>query len=122
MFMKEHHGACASDAARHLDISQKYLKRLAPARYKRLVAQGAKYRKSTVGANEKVRDEAYLAAFREIVESGAYPARRRVLERVLATTVLHYGFQDVTRAQNNAFSSSNIAMRRPANIHGVLKT
>lgn len=97
-----------------LEISIKYLRKIASQQYETLVNQGEQHRRDKAQSKRDAKDQAYYAAHLKIAGSGRYPARRLVIEHVQKVTGLKFRFGETTRAQRKAHAASKIQIRGSA--------
>jgi hypothetical protein len=93
-------------AARLLDISEKFLHRLAPDIAARLVTIGKERKHAESLQREDLRFEHFWQSFEELCLRNVYPARRKVKERMYLQTGMKLGFNEANsflrRAQQRA--------------------
>jgi hypothetical protein len=104
IFMKRNPDADAHDAARHLKVSQKFLRMNFPEQNKMLVSAGRSFRQRSTQSTSDARDAAYEKSFLTLADQGTYPSRRRVAKQLKQLGV-SLTFADEKRAKRKAHSA-----------------
>ncbi|WP_425469530.1 TniQ family protein [Paraburkholderia azotifigens] len=81
-FMRMNPTACAQDAARHLDVSPKFLRENFPEQNEALLCAARLNRRCIAQFRQDAKDSAYEKSYRTLAETGAYPCRRKVMKRL----------------------------------------
>lgn len=103
-------------AARLLDISEKFLHRLAPDIAARLVATGKEVKHAEILQREDLRFEHFWQSFQDLCLRNVYPARRKVRERMYLQTGMKLGFDEASRFLRRAHhrAETAFAIKHPA--------
>ncbi|MBB5400529.1 TniQ family protein [Paraburkholderia youngii] len=116
-----HSGAVrnASEAADHLGVSDKHLRRLAPTLQGMLVQRGAESRRTNTVARREYRFGEFNRSFSALAaENGFLPSRRAVHQDVLKRTGIQFRFAEaqefLRRAHTLVNTAGEHAMRRPS--------
>lgn len=107
-------GAVATmrEAARCLDVSEKFLRKLAPDVCNRIVERGTQLRKLASQAKQDALRRAYLEEHSGLRRRGIYPSRRKVVAGMKAKCAISYRFPDLQRAQREAMRLAPVSKRR----------
>jgi hypothetical protein len=81
-------------AARLLDVSEKYLRRMAPDIAAMLVAIGKEARHTASVQRECFRFERFRQSFEDLRVGGVHPSRRKVAKHVYLQTGIKLGFDE----------------------------
>ncbi|MET2530207.1 TniQ family protein [Ralstonia pseudosolanacearum] len=104
--------ATMREAATCLDVSEKFLRKLAPDVCNRIVERGAQLRKLASQAKQDALGRAYLAEHSALRGRGIYPSRRKVVAGMKAKYGVSYRFPDLQRAQRAAMRMAPVSKCR----------
>ncbi len=104
--------ATMREAAACLDVSEKFLRKLAPDVCNRIVERGTQLRKLASQAKQDALRRAYLEEHSGLRRRGIYPSRRRVVAGMKAKCAVSYRFPDLQRAQREAMKLAPVSKRR----------
>ncbi|MGC8210264.1 TniQ family protein [Ralstonia pseudosolanacearum] len=107
--------ATMREAAARLDVSEKYLRKLAPDICSRIVERGAQLRKLASRARRDALAQAYLEEHSGLRGRGIYPSRRKVVAGMKAKCAISYRFPDLQRAQREAMRVAPVS-KCPASV------
>ncbi|MGF6837905.1 hypothetical protein QF001_001772 [Paraburkholderia youngii] len=104
------------EGAEALDISVRYLRKIAPAVAAHLVALGKQHKRDVAAANMSAKSKEYLRSHRSFTTAGDYPAWRKVVADVRKRTGITFAFRELCRIRKAA-RESTMAEKRIEN-HG----
>lgn len=104
--------ATMREAAACLDVSEKFLRKLAPDVCNRIVERGTQLRKLASQAKQDALRRAYLEEHSGLRRRGIYPSRRKVVAGMKAKCAVSYRFPDLQRAQREAMKLAPVFKRR----------
>jgi hypothetical protein len=115
-FMKKHPDACAQDAANHLEVSAKFLRKNFPMQNVALVEAGRLHKQQMAQARQDAKDDAYKKSHFALADNGVYPSRRKVMKR-LKEMGIRLSFAETKRAKDRAHAASRIGKRGPRSVN-----
>ncbi|MFC0129854.1 helix-turn-helix domain-containing protein [Ralstonia solanacearum] len=107
------------EAAARLDVSEKFLRNLAPDICDRIVERGIQMRRLASQERQDALGRAYLAEHSALRGRGIYPSRRKVVAGMKAKCAISYRFPDLQRAQREAMRLAPVSKRRASVGTGV---
>lgn len=102
----------ATEAAKQIGVSLKFLRKTFPTEHALLVQRGSELVKAIQNDASGTFDRAYLEEHKALCEARIYPARRRVLERMRGKVKTLGRRQDVQRAQRKAHAETGVMISR----------
>ncbi|MFM0033934.1 TniQ family protein [Paraburkholderia strydomiana] len=102
----------ATEAARTLEVSSKFLRRNFPIEQALLVQNGKEIAEARRKATTAEFDQVYLTEHRALWDAGVYPARRRVLERMHGKVESMGRRENAERAQRKAHAETGVMIAR----------
>jgi hypothetical protein len=112
-FIKNHIDASAQDAANHLEVSIKFLRRNFPKQNEVLVRSGKLHTQKTACARRDAKDDAYQASHFALADNGVRPSRRNVMKRLKGQGI-RLTFADEKRAKQKADAAYGDKETRPS--------
>jgi hypothetical protein len=97
-------------AAKKLDVSEKYLRKLSPKVVAGLVESGMTARRVKALTREKIRFEEFWRSFESLQSKKGYPARRKVEQDVFNRTGIKFRFGEANRYLHRAREIANTAL------------
>ncbi|ACD18262.1 TniQ family protein [Paraburkholderia phytofirmans] len=102
----------ATDAAKQINVSLKFLRKTFPTEHALLVQRGSELVKATRSDASGTLERVYLEEHKALYAAGIYPARRRVAERMRGKIKTLGRRQDVQRAQRKAHAETGVMISR----------
>lgn len=103
--------ATVREAAVRLDVSEKFLRKVAPGVCQGLVERGNRFRQLVSRERRHALERAYLAECSALLDRGIYPSRRRVVAGIAAKVRVSYRFRDLQAAQRKAVETFGVPAR-----------
>ncbi|MCP3722613.1 hypothetical protein M3I53_05605 [Paraburkholderia sp. CNPSo 3272] len=100
---------CLQEAADTLDVSVKFLHKIAPDHSTRLIENGKDYQKDAAKANGDAKFSEFLSSHTRLRTKGPYASRRLVVADVRERTGLTFGFRQACEFQRRANRMAGIA-------------
>jgi transcriptional regulator with XRE-family HTH domain len=106
-FMSNNPNACAQEAANYLETSTKFLRKNFPVQNLALVHDGRLHRQHMAQLRKNAKELAYQQSYLALAESGVYPCRRKVMQRLREKGV-SLTFAEESRATKLGFVGLNM--------------
>ncbi len=95
-----------------LDVSEKFVRRVAPEVCEKIVARGIRSRQLALEAKRDAFDQVYREESSVLLGRGIYPSRRKVARAMAARGAGSYRYRDLQRAQQKAMEAVGVLKRR----------